>query len=475
MQEVILRGMLDDNDYFKKVYPYLKPKHFKSLEAQEVFKAIDSYVKEFGIKPNKKELALTIKGSSKINDKVKEATITFYKTIVTDEKIENKTFLLNETEKYIQKVEMTDAILSSADVIKKDGEFEKVLGFVSDALKIRFDSDIGMNYNDSLEDRLEYYHKKSAGISCGIESIDKILGGGFKPKTLNVIGAPSHVGKSLGLISITAAMSLKGKKVLFLPLEMSEEEIGKRLDANILDIDSNTIKDIPLDELRAKFNAIKPHLGKTMIKEYPSGALTTFKVEALLDELFMNHEFMPDAIVIDYLTLMGSSRATLAQAGGTYSYYKLIAEELHGLAKKLNIPIITAAQLNRSAYGNKEAGLETIADSLGIVQTADVFIAMISDDVLKANGRMYWKFLKNRNTGMLYNQLLGINYTKSRFYDIEESEVAAENIKASMGSEKGTFNRSPQNIKTVKEAYNNDSFNTLSDIGENRDFSMLNL
>lgn len=432
MQDVILRSLLDDSEYYQKVYPYLKKKHFQSIEAQELFGAIQDYTAEFSKQPNKKELGLLLKNSSKLNDKVKESTITFYKEVLTDEKVENKDFLFAETEKYIQKVEMTDAILSSADVIKKDGQFEQVLGFVTDALKVKFDTDVGMSYNNSLEHRLEYYHQKNIGLTSGLESIDKILGGGFKPKTLNVFGAPSHVGKSMGLISVSSALALQGKKVLFIPLEMSEEEIGKRIDSNILDINSNEIKDIPLDDFRAKFNAIKDHLGEMIIKEYPAGVMNTFKLEGLLDDLAMNEGFIPDIIVIDYLTLMSSSRVTLAQAGGGYAFYKNIAEELHGLAKKYNVPVLTAAQLNRSAYGNKEAGLETIADSLGIVQTADVFIAMITDDVMKENGRMFWKFLKNRNTGMLKSQAVGIDYTRARFYDVEDDMEAANSIQSGM-------------------------------------------
>lgn len=434
MQDIILRNLLDDRDYYQRVYPHLTEQHFSTIEAQEIFKAIKNYTIEFSTQPNKKELGLMIKNSSKMTDKVKESAITYYKHILTDDKVENKEFLLNETEKYVQKVEMTNAILKSADIIKKDGNFEQVLGFVSDALKVKFDKDIGMSYTNSLEHRLEYYHKKNSGFTTGIPSIDWIMGGGFKPKTLNVFGAPSHTGKSMALISVTCALALQKKKVLFIPLEMSEEEIAKRMDSNILDIDSNELKSTDMDILRAKFDAIKEHLGESIIKEYPAGMMSTFKLEALLDSLAMEEGFIPDVIVIDYITLMASSRVTLSQAGGGYAYYKAIAEELHGLSKKYNIPVVTAAQLNRSAYGNKDAGMESIADSLGIVQTADVFIAMITDDVLKENGRMYWKFLKNRNTGMLKNQMVGVALNKARFYDVDESAEASQSIQKSFTS-----------------------------------------
>lgn len=430
MQDIILRNLMDDKDYYQKVYPHLNENHFSTIEAQEIFKTIKSYTTEFSEQPKKKEIGLMIKNNAKLNEKVKDSSITYFKHILTDDKVENKEFLINETEKYIQKVEMTTAILKSADIIKKDGNFEQVLGFVSDALKIKFDKEIGMSYKNSLEHRLEYYHKKNSGFTTGIESVDRILGGGFKPKTLNVFGAPSHTGKSMALISVTCALALQKKKVLFIPLEMSEEEIAKRMDSNILDVDSNELKNIELDVLRAKFDKIKEYLGESIIKEYPAGVMSTFKLESLLDTLALEDGFIPDVIVIDYLTLMASSRVTMSQAGGGYAYYKAIAEELHGLAKKYNIPVVTAAQLNRSAYGNKDAGMESIADSLGIVQTADVFIAMITDDILKENGRMYWKLLKNRNTGILKSQLVGMKFANARFYEVDEAGDTATNIQS---------------------------------------------
>lgn len=461
MQDIILRNIIDDKEYFRQVYPYLKRSHFSTIESQEVFANIQTFITEYGEMPNKKELGLRIKNNASMNDKVRESTINYYKQLLTDDRVENKDFLLKETERYVQRVELTTAIMESADIISKDGEFEKVLGYVSDALKVRFDSDIGMCYNDSLEHRLEYYHQKNFGLTSGLESIDKILGGGFKPKTLNVFGAPSHVGKSMALISVASALALQKKKVLFLPLEMSEEEIGRRIDSNILDIDSNQIVNTPLDEMRTRFNKIKDYLGETIIKEYPSGILNTFKIEGLLEDLRINEGFVPDIILVDYLTLMSSSRVTMKQAGGGYAYYKAIAEELHGMSKKFNLPVVTAAQLNRSAYGNKEAGLESIADSLGIVQTADVFIAMITDDVLKENKRMYWKFLKNRNTGMLKSQVVGIEYVKARFFDVEEDTEAAKQIQESF-----------QN----REPHTDSALSMLSTMGSdnNSDFSMLN-
>ena len=461
MQDIILRNLLDDQEYFRQVYPFLKKSHFSSIESQELFNSLQTFITDYGSVPNKKEIGLRIKNNAALNDKVRDSTISYFKQILTDDKVENKDFLMKETERYVQRVEMTSAIMDSADIISTDGDFEKVLGYVSDALKIRFEHDSGMVYNTSLEQRLEYYHRKNFGLTSGLESIDRILGGGFKPKTLSVFGAPSHVGKSMALISIASALALKKKKVLFIPLEMSEDEIGKRIDSNILDVDANQIINTPLEEMRERFNKIKEHLGETIIKEYASGVLSSFKIESLLDDLRMNEGFIPDIILVDYLTLMTSGRVTMKQAGNGYTYYKAIAEELHALSKKYNVPVVTAAQLNRSAYGNKEAGLESIADSLGIVQTADVFIAMITDDVMKENKRMYWKFLKNRNTGMLQSQVVGIEYVKARFFEVEQDNEAVKQIQDSFQSRNGSVD----NALSVLSTMGNETAS---------DFSMLN-
>jgi archaellum biogenesis ATPase FlaH len=378
------------------------------------------YVMSFNTQPTFKEVGLKIKNSSALKTELKKEALQQIKLLSTSDNSGNSEFILKETERWIQKLELTSAIYKSVDILKNDSEFETIIGFVSDALKISFDTDTGLNYNSSIKERIEYYHKKLKGISSGISSLDKILGSGFLNKTLNIFVSPSHGGKSAMLVHAVASNLLKKKKILFLSLEMTEEEIAKRIDANILNIATNDFWCTSAKDFEIKFNSIAPSLGELVIKEYPSGTHNTLKLESLLNDLEKQSGFKPDIIAIDYLTLMASSRTTLAKAGGTYSYYKLISEELHGFAKKYGIPILTAAQLGRGAFNNIEADMASISDSIGIIQTADTVIALLSSDNLKANNQLMLKALKNRNTGRLDTIIVQTDFSKMRFTDLED-------------------------------------------------------
>jgi replicative DNA helicase len=421
MEELIIQNLIMDSDYFGKVYGYLTPKHFYSYENIEIFRELSELFKEYDNKPTARELGIRIKNSSKIKKDSKDAVLSRFKEILTTDPQKNKTFLLAETEKYIQKIELSEAILKSVDIINKGEAFNPVIGLIEKAISITFNYDTGLDYNseEAIQHLYDYYKQGFSGITSGVPSIDKVLEGGFRTKTLNIVAAPSHGGKSLFLISAAASQILKGKNVLYLSLEMSEEEIARRIDANLMHHNANDIGSMSFDEYKAKREDIRKHSGKLRIKEYSSGYFNTLRLESLLVELENEDNFIPDIIIIDYLTLLASSRTTLAQAGNNYSYYKNISEELHGFAKKYGLPVLSAAQLNRSAYGNMDVGMDSVADSLGIVQTADVFFVIITSDQLKAEGLALIKFLKNRNTGKLDSVTTCIDYPRMKFTDYD--------------------------------------------------------
>jgi len=347
MENIILKHIVESNDYFGKVYPHLKSSHFKTLENSELFKIIQGYVIKYDTKPSFKEMSLIIKQSNEIQDSLKPSVISQFKKIVQDSPLDNYDFLLGETEKYIQKIELVDAIYESANIIENDKPFEGVLGCVEKALAVTFDYDTGMEYNTNADSRYEYYHNNEETVKTGTNTIDKELNGGFSKKSLNVIVAPSHGGKSAYGVSVTAAMMLQKKNVLFLTLEMPEYEIGKRIDSNLINHPANELWKLSKEEYISKIKKIEPSCGKLIIKEYPAGEMSVLKMKALMNELESEDGFKPDAVVIDYLTLMASSRVTLAQSGGNYQYYKAIAEELHGFCKKEDMPVVTFGQLNR--------------------------------------------------------------------------------------------------------------------------------
>ncbi len=425
---------MNNKRYFSKAFSHLDSSLFQSPENSLIFETISEYVNSFSTKPSMKEIGLTIKESNKINKNMKSATLEKFKSIAKSTPVDNIDFLIKKTETWVQKQKLTKSIFEAADIIQADGEFEPIVGMVTEALQVSFDSDTGLSYQSSIEERAKYYHRKIQGLSTGIPSLDSALGGGYMKKTLNLISAPSHGGKSALLACIAANMVfMKKLNVLYITLEMSEEETAKRIDANILDIDINKLPSVPEQEIMDKFNAIKDRMGELIIKEYPAGTFNTIHLEGLINELEAKG-FEPDIVMIDYLGLMASSRTTLQKSGGTYMYIKTIAEECHGFSKKYDIPVVSAAQLNRSAFGNSEVGMESISESIGLAATADTMLAMIATEQMRELNQVQIKFLKNRNTGMLGSIMLESDYPKMRYTDYDEDKVENENLSASVST-----------------------------------------
>jgi replicative DNA helicase len=419
MEAQILQQLMSNDMYFSKAYTHLNKKLFKDPSNEVIFEVIKTYVQEHNTRPNLKEIGLSIKESNKINKTLKAGTLERFKEIAKEAPVQNIDFMLEKTELWVQRQRLTDAIFKSADILQNDEEFEPIIGMFSDALNVSFDTDTGMSYQETVEERAEYYHRKIQGLSTGIPGMDKALGGGYMKKTLSIGASVSHGGKSAFMASQAANMILNGNNILYLTLEMSEEETAKRIDANVLDIDINELRNTSVDVIVDKFNKIKDVLGKLVIKEYAAGTFNVLHLEGLLQELSVKG-FVPDAIFIDYIGLMASSRITLSAAGGSYGYIKSIAEELHGFSKKYDQRVITASQLNRQAYGNTEAGLETVSESIGLVQTADVFYFIINSDSMKDMNQVLIKFEKNRNTGMLSNHLMEVDYSRMRYTDYQD-------------------------------------------------------
>jgi replicative DNA helicase len=427
LEEVILKNLIVNEDYFNKVFPHLKRDHFGSLENSEIFNAIESYNKEFDNKPNIKELGIYIRNSGEISESLKEKVIGTYKSVMLEPPVENEEFLISQTEKFIQKEELSAAIFKSADLIENNQPFEPIIGMIEGALSVTFDFDTGMKFGSSEDDRYEYYTRRIQGLSIGLPSVDRALGSGLRTKTLNVVVAPSHGGKSAFLISSAATAYLKKKDVLFISLEMTDMEISRRIDANLLNHSANDLGSLGKQEYIKRMQDIIDESGNLVVKDYSAGTFSVLTLKSLLNELKGENGFVPELICIDYIGLMTSTRTSLAQAGG-YSFFKSIAEELHGFSKNEDVIILTAAQLNRSAYNNLDSGLDSIADSLGVIQTADNVIALLSTDQLREMDQSLIKFLKNRNTGRLSSHLVEANFDTARFVDLEDSDNFEKSI-----------------------------------------------
>jgi replicative DNA helicase len=423
MEEVILKNLIINGDYFAKVFPHLKESHFDTLENTEIFKALSEYNREYDSAPNVKELGLFIKNSGTVSDSVKGKVIDRYKEVMLEPPVENQDFLIDQTEKYIQKEELSEAIFKSADLIENDQPFEPIIGMIENALSVSFDYDTGMVYKDASasQDRYDYYTQRISGLSLGLPSVDRALGSGLRSKTLNLVVAPSHGGKSALLMSAASTAYLGKKNVLFISLEMTDMEISRRIDANLLNHPANDLGSLNRKEFMTRLEEISKLAGNLVIKDYSAGTFSVLMLKSLMNELKAKDGFSPDIICIDYIGLMNSTRTTISQSGG-YAFYKSIAEELHGFSKQEDVIIFTAAQLNRGAYDNLDSGLDSIADSLGVIQTADNVIALLSNGQLREMNQSLIKFLKNRNTGRLSSHLVEVDFATVRFTDLDEDD-----------------------------------------------------
>ena len=433
MEEVILNSLFNSERFFSVVFSHLTKDLFLGVENGVIFETIKTYTDEYQKKPGLREIGLSIKESSKLPVVVKNNTISKFKEIVKDGPIDNMDFILDKTEKWIQKQRLTTAIFTAADIIKKDGEFEPIVSMVEESLKISFETSIGLVYNETEEDRMKYYKSKEAFSSTGLASIDKVLGGGIRPSSLFLLNGGSHTGKTAAKIFLTSSLLLKKENVLFVTLEMPEYEIGKRLDANLMGLTINELGTLPDEIIRKKWDSVKNNIGKLVIKEYGAGTFNTLQLKALIDELKTKKDFIPDAVVVDYLGLMTSHRASANS--NSYDSLGKVAEDLHALSKhvydsrgKKGIKVITSSQLNRSSYGNLSSGMEAVSESLKIMMTADVAIMLLTNDQLRGLNQQVWKFVKNRYTGDMRSVLIETNFARMMYKDLEEGDEPVKEI-----------------------------------------------
>jgi len=336
-------------------------------------------------------------------------------------------YLINETEKWCKEKAVYNAIMESIQII--DGKTEKSDGAIpeilSEALGTSFDQAIGHDYIDNSDDRFDFYNKKENRIPFDLDYMNKITKGGLPNKTLNIALAGTGVGKSLFMCHCAAANLQLGKNVLYITMEMAEERIAERIDANLMDYPIQSLGTLPKNVFNSKIEKIaQASIGKLIVKEYPTGAAHTGHFRALLNELKLKKNFKPDIIYIDYLNICASSRMRgLGGSINSYSYIKAIAEEMRGLAVEFNVPIMSATQTTRSGFGNTDVGLEDTSESFGLPATADLMFALISTEELDELGQILVKQLKNRyNDPTKYKRfVIGIDRSRMKLYDVEES------------------------------------------------------
>ena len=421
---LILKNLLHNEEYVRKVIPFIKADYFEDLTQKIVFEEISSFVEQYNKPATKEILCIEAEKRSDINDSSYK-DVTNLISSLSDEPSEYE-WLVTTTEKWCRDRAIYLALMESIQLAdgKDDTKGRDAIPTIlSDALAVSFDSHVGHDYLLDYEERYESYHRKEDKIPFDLEFFDKITKGGIPNKTLNIALAGTGVGKSLFMCHFASSVLLQGKNVLYITLEMAEEKIAERIDANLLNINIQDITDLPKVMYENKVTSVsKKTQGSLIIKEYPTAAAHSGHFKGLLNELALKKSFRPDIIFIDYLNICASSRYRTNNNVNSYSYIKAIAEELRGLAVEANLPIVSATQTTRSGFASSDVDLTDTSESFGLPATADLMFALISTEELEELNQIMVKQLKNRYNDPTINKrfVIGIDRAKMRLYDCEQ-------------------------------------------------------
>lgn len=421
---LILKNLIRNEDYCRKVLPYIKEEYFHDAQEKELFKTVYNFINEHTALPTKEAIIIELDNNKHINDSVYENTIAILNTF-DDYEAPDFDWLFKQTEDFCQMMAAQNAIMDGVQILTNEDDTRdkhEIIQLMTDALSVSFDPKVGHDFIDSYEERFDLYHTIESKISTGIKLLDKVMGGGASDKTLNMIMSPTGIGKSLCMCSMSAANLMMGKNVLYITMEMSEEKIAERIDANLFDIPINKIRDLDKTKFKDKIERIRAKTtGKLIIKEYPTGAAHAGHFRHLINELRIKKNFIPDILYIDYLNICASSRLRQNNNVNTYQVVKSIAEELRGLGVENSIPVWSATQTNRSGYNNSDLGLDNTAESFGLPATADFFIAIFADEEMLEMNQYMVKQLKNRYGDLNYYNMfvIGVDRPKMRLYDVE--------------------------------------------------------
>ena len=427
LELTILRNILTDEKYMRKVLPFVKPDYFEGIY-RILFKEAGKYVGKYNKLPTSESFKVEIDQSDRLSGENYTVAVDLVPQLFSKEKIDEQ-WLVDTTEKWCQDRAIYNAIMESISII--DGKHETLTkgalpDLLSKALGVAFDTNVGHDYIENQEERYEFYHQQEDRIPFDLEYFNKITKGGVPSKTLNIALAGTGVGKSLFMCHVAASALVQGRDVLYITMEMAEERIAERIDANLLNTPIDQLTNLSKEMHRTKVEDIaRKTTGKLIIKEYPTGSAHTGHFRALLNELKLKKQFEPEIIFIDYLNICASSRMKgMGGAINSYNYIKAIAEELRGLAVEFNVPLFSATQTTRSGYSNSDVGLEDTSESFGLPATADLMFAIISTEELQNRGQMMVKQLKNRYNDPVANRrfVIGVDRSKMRLYDVDESE-----------------------------------------------------
>lgn len=449
-EQLIFSQLLQNDLYARKVIPHIVPDYFSTEEDKNFYKIYLRYFQKHNTIPSKQAIRVEIenlKGSTDVYKSLLEvinSTETFN---------ENLDYLVDETEKFCKSRAIYNALRESVLIVDgqdKHKTADAIPSILQEALSVCFDTSVGHNYIEDADERYEYYHLAEAKIPTGSTEFDKVTKGGFSRKTLNLLLAPPHGGKSLVMVNMGCGALLAGFNVLFITLEMSEMEMSKRFDVNLMNIDFDTLETLPKPIFQNKFSQVaKQSRGKLIVKEYPTGGAHTGHFRSLLEELKTKQNYVPDLIIVDYLGICASEKYKASSGANSYTIYKSVGEELRALAVENNLAVISAIQTNRAGVGNSELTMSEISESLGSAMTADFICAIINTEELKNLKQILFKLIKNRYAGLADDKfILGVDYLRMRLHSLENSFAAGSKV-----------NKSKSKIETVNDTFGSDNFN----------------
>ena len=428
LEQTILKNLIYNEDYLRKVLPFLKTDYFTDSTERTIFREIQKFTEQYNSAPQIEALVISVNEKRNLTEDELKRTQEYLSDIhKTRQEIAKTDWLVDKTESFCQEKAVYNAVLNSIQILDgKDKQYDKgaIPKILSDALSVSFDTSIGHDYLDDANNRFEFYHRKEERIPFDIDFFNKITKGGLPTKTLNIALAGTGVGKSLFMCHMATSCMVQGKKVLYITMEMAEEKIAERIDANLLNVKLDDLTTLSKEMYDRKVNKVKEKVtGKLIVKEYPTASASTSHFRTLLNELNLKRSFVPDIIFVDYLNICCSARIKTGANVNSYTYVKAIAEELRGLAVEFDVPVVSATQTTRSGFTSSDPGLEDTSESFGLPATADFMFALISSEELEELGQIMVKQLKNRYNDPTYLKrfTVGVDRSKMRLYDVEQS------------------------------------------------------
>ena len=451
IENKIITGLITDEDYTRQVLPFVKEEFFSTPQHKLLYKLSMQYFDKYNNVPQPQVIAIELNEVSNVDQSTIDNAL---QLLNLDPEPVNEQWLLDETEKFCHDKAIYNAIMSGINILEnKPDEKGSLPILLQQALQVSFDNSVGHDFIDDAEERYDFYHKKETRVPFDLELLNKITKGGMPNKTLNIIMAGTGVGKSLFMCHCAAANMVEGKNVLYVTMEMAEERIAERIDANLLDVTLEDLSILPKESYNKKMDRLKEKtVGKLIIKEYPTATANANHLRHLVQELTTKKNFKPDVVYIDYLNICASSRLKGGMNAGSYTIVKSIAEELRGLAVELNVPIVSATQTNRSGYSSSDIGLEDTSESFGLPATADFMLALQQTEELEALDQFMVKQLKNRYSDPAFHRrfVIGVDKSKMRLYDVEQA-AQSDIVDDTPIFDKGKFGSSDE--KSLKDVF----------------------